>query len=88
VSCATHSKIGITGRHPLPLGEVRRLRDRLHDIIARAVAANADSDRFPRSWLFHLRWGRRVGITTARAEAIIHETIGGRTTAWVPSRQR
>jgi hypothetical protein len=29
-----------------------------------------------------------VGITTARAEAIIHETIGGRTTAWVPSRQK
>jgi len=67
---------------------VKRLRDRLHDIIARAVAANADSARFPRSWLFHVRWGRRVGITTTRDEPIIHETIGGRTTAWVPSRQR
>ncbi|HEU0092244.1 MAG TPA: hypothetical protein VFS78_09040, partial [Vicinamibacteria bacterium] len=72
----------------LSVAEVRRLRDRLHAIIARAVAANADSDLFPRSWLFHVRWGRRVGITTARSEAIIHETIGGRTTAWVPSRQR
>jgi len=72
----------------LTRAEVRRLRDRLHDIIARAVDVNADSDRFPRSWLFHVRWGRRVGITTARAEAIIHETIGGRTTAWVPSRQK
>ena len=45
----------------LSTAEVRRLRDRLHDIIARAVAAGADSDRFPRSWLFHVRWGRRRG---------------------------
>ena len=67
--------------------EVRRLRDRLHDVVARAVAANAESERFPPSWLFHTRWGRRAGSLTARAEAIVHETIGGRTTAWVPSRQ-
>jgi formamidopyrimidine-DNA glycosylase len=72
----------------LTLAEVRRLRDRLHDVIARAVAADADSDRFPRSWLFHVRWGRRVGITTARDEEVVHETIGGRTTAWVPGRQK
>jgi formamidopyrimidine-DNA glycosylase len=48
----------------------------------------ADSDRFPATWLFHSRWGRRAGALTARAEAIVHETIGGRTTAWVPTRQR
>jgi len=71
----------------LTSGEVRRLRDRLHEVIRRAVAAGADSDRFPPSWLFHTRWGRRAGSVTARAEAIVHETIGGRTTAWVPTRQ-
>jgi formamidopyrimidine-DNA glycosylase len=68
--------------------EVRRLRDKLHDVIERAVAVGADSDRFPATWLFHSRWGRRTGSITARAEAIVHETIGGRTTAWVPTRQR
>lgn len=68
--------------------EVRRLRDKLHDVVERAVRADADSDRFPPTWLFHTRWGRRAGATTARAEVIIHETIGGRTTAWVPTRQR
>jgi formamidopyrimidine-DNA glycosylase len=72
----------------LSLAEVRRLRDKLHDVIERAVGVGADSDRFPPSWLFHTRWGRRVGALTARAEAIVHETIGGRTTAWVPTRQR
>jgi formamidopyrimidine-DNA glycosylase len=71
----------------LGMAEVRRLRDKLHDVIARAVAVGADSDRFPPTWLFHSRWGRRAGALTARAEAIVHETIGGRTTAWVPSRQ-
>jgi formamidopyrimidine-DNA glycosylase len=67
--------------------EVRRLRRSLQAVIARAVSVNADSDRFPTTWLFHTRWGRRVGALTARDEAIVHETIGGRTTAWVPSRQ-
>jgi formamidopyrimidine-DNA glycosylase len=72
----------------LDRAEVRRLRDRLHFVIARAVAVDADSDRFPRTWLFHTRWGRRVGALTARDEPIVHETIGGRTTAWVPTRQK
>jgi len=71
----------------LSLAEIVRLRRRLHDVIARAVRVDAEGDRFPRSWLFHARWGRRVGAVTARDEAIVHETIGGRTTAWVPARQ-
>jgi formamidopyrimidine-DNA glycosylase len=68
--------------------EVRRLRSRLRAIVVRAVAVDADSDRFPRSWLFHYRWGRDEGARTSRAERIVHEIIGGRTTAWVPTRQR
>jgi formamidopyrimidine-DNA glycosylase len=72
----------------LSTAEVRRLRKALHDVIERAVAVDADSDRFPKTWLFHTRWGRRVGAVTARNEDIVHETIGGRTTAWVPKRQK
>ena len=72
----------------LQLGEVRRLRRALRAVIERAVAVNADSDRFPRSWLFHYRWGRDAAARTWRRERIVHETIGGRTTAWVPTRQR
>jgi formamidopyrimidine-DNA glycosylase len=68
--------------------EVAALRRALLAVLRRAVAVGADSDRFPRTWLFHTRWGRREGSTTARGEAIVHQTVGGRTTAWVPGRQR
>lgn len=67
--------------------EIARLRAALLRIIRRAVAVDADSDRFPRGWLFHRRWGRVFGSTTSSGEPIVHDTVGGRTTAWVPSRQ-
>jgi formamidopyrimidine-DNA glycosylase len=68
--------------------EVRILRAKLLAIVAHAVKVGADSDRFPRGWLFHRRWGRDTEAVTMRAERIRHETIGGRTAAWVPGRQR
>ena len=68
--------------------EARRLRGRLGAIVRRAVAANADDSLYPRTWLFHRRWGRRDDATTLRGEPIEHLAIGGRTTAWVPRRQR
>jgi formamidopyrimidine-DNA glycosylase len=67
---------------------VARLRSRLLAIVRRAVAVGADDRLFPRAWLFHDRWGREEGARTARGERISHLTIGGRTTAFVPSRQR
>ena len=67
--------------------ELDRLRARLRAIVRRAVAARADSDRFPRAWLFHRRWDARPGITV-HGDAIRRETIAGRTAAWVPARQR
>ena len=75
----------------LSLAEARRRRSRIRAVIGRAVGAGSDSDRFPRWWLFHRRWGHRRGgppATTVRGEHIRHETVGGRTTAWVPSAQR
>ena len=68
--------------------EARRLRARLAAVVKRAVAANADSSRYPRAWLFHRRWGRRDDARTIRGERIEHVTIGGRTAAWVPAAQR
>lgn len=64
---------------------VRRLRAKLRHVVATSVRVLNDSERYPRTWLFHTRWER--GIPTARGERIRHETIGGRTTAWVPGRQ-
>jgi formamidopyrimidine-DNA glycosylase len=67
--------------------ELRRLRGRLRAIVAISVRALNDSRRYPRTWLFHSRWDG-PGAVTARGEAIRYLTIGGRTTAWVPARQR
>jgi formamidopyrimidine-DNA glycosylase len=72
----------------LTRAEVVRLRTALLSVLRRAVAVSANSDRFPRTWLFHTRWGRTAGAVTARGEAIVHATVGGRTTAWVPTRQK
>ena len=52
-----------------------------------AVGARSDSDRYPRGWLFHHRWGKNADAHTARGERIRHITVGGRTTAWVPGVQ-
>jgi formamidopyrimidine-DNA glycosylase len=72
----------------LSVAETARLRRRLLAIVRHAVAVGADERRYPRTWLFHRRWGRDAEARTARSEKIVHLTIGGRTTAWVPSRQR
>jgi formamidopyrimidine-DNA glycosylase len=68
--------------------EVKRLRSRIRSVIDKAVAVDADSDRFPRSWLFHHRWGKDPEARTTRGERIRYITVGGRTTAWVPAIQR
>ncbi len=68
--------------------EIRRLRAKLEAVIALSVRARNDSARYPRGWLFHDRWGRNPKAYTARGEKIRHDTIAGRTTAWVPSVQR
>ena len=48
--------------------EARRVRARLAAIVKRAVGANADDSLYPRSWLFHRRWGRRSDARTARGQ--------------------
>ena len=68
--------------------ELRRVRGRIRSVVATAVRYNSDSDRFPRRWLFHDRWGKRELAMTSRGERIRYATIGGRTTAWVPTVQR
>ena len=72
----------------LSVEEVAMLRRRLLAIVRKAVDVSADSDRFPRTWQFHHRWGKDAAARTAAGEAIVYATVGGRTTAWVPVRQR
>ena len=71
----------------LSAAEARRLRSKLKQIIETAVLVDADKSFFPRDWLFHQRWGRKRGATI-RGKPIEFLTVGGRTTAWVPTVQR
>jgi formamidopyrimidine-DNA glycosylase len=71
----------------LTLERVARLREALDVIIRKAVDVGADSEQFPKEWLFHTRWGGGKGDEFHQGEQLVREQIGGRTTAWVPSRQ-
>lgn len=66
--------------------EVNRLHGCLMRILRKAVEVDADSSRFPKTWLFHHRWGKKAE-QDARGAAIRFDQVGGRTTAWVPTRQ-
>ena len=68
--------------------ELERIRRRTAAIIKKAVSVNSVSSRFPKTWLFHHRWGRPEDARTSRGEPIEITTVAGRTTAWVPSVQR
>ena len=72
----------------LSAAEARRLRTALLRVINKAVEVNAEKSRFPRTWLFHRRWGKAGDAQTAKGEPIEFLTLAGRTTAWVPGRQR
>ena len=54
-----------------------------------ACEANADSDRFPPGWMFHHRWqGQTSGSMDSPLGRIHFDTVGGRTTAFVPAKQK
>ena len=68
--------------------EVKTLRAAVVGVVRDAVKVNADYERFPKTWLFHHRWGKAKDARTSRGQKIIHEDIGGRTAAWVPGYQK
>jgi formamidopyrimidine-DNA glycosylase len=67
--------------------EASLLRRRLRSVLATAVRTRADSDRYPRTWLFHRRWDHDPLAKTTTGAQIRWDTIAGRTTAWAPSLQ-
>jgi formamidopyrimidine-DNA glycosylase len=75
----------------LTAAQVKALHKQVLAVVKKAVAVQADYERFPKTWLFHARWdkGTKAGKTakTSRGK-IIYEDIGGRTTAWVPTWQK
>ena len=72
----------------LTAAEVAALRRAIRSVLALAVKVGADHQRFPKSWLFEHRWGGRRGAPQIAGQPIVREEVGGRTTAWVPTRQK
>lgn len=68
--------------------EVTALRRSIRSVLAHAVKVGANHERFPKSWLFEHRWGGTRGAAQIAGQPIVREEVGGRTTAWVPTRQR
>lgn len=71
----------------LSTAEILKIRSALKKIIEKAVSVNSESQRFPKNWLYHKRWNLRKTLTSSGHE-IVRETIGGRTTAYVPAVQK
>lgn len=84
----------VAGIRPARLGnslskeETEKLREAIRVVLDHAVKVGADKEQFPESWLFHHRWGGSKGEDIIEGQQIVREQIGGRTTAWVPSRQK
>lgn len=72
----------------LSLKELESLRRSIKSVLAKAVELGADSDQYPKTWLFHHRWIDKRSADTIGGKAIVRETVGSRTTAWVPEIQK
>jgi formamidopyrimidine-DNA glycosylase len=67
--------------------QVAALSSSLRSVITLAVDARADDSRYPRSWIFHTRWGKTAGAMV-EGHRISFIEVGGRTTAFVPGLQK
>lgn len=71
--------------------EIKTLHKSIHYICGTAVDLLADSDQFPEDWLFKHRWGKGKKDSPKalpNGEKIVFLTVGGRTSAVVPSVQK
>lgn len=66
--------------------EYKKLHDKIASVAKLAVKNGADDEKYPKQWLFHHRWGKKMASISTGHE-IKHSTVGGRTTAWVPEIQ-
>jgi len=73
----------------LSAAQVAGLRAAIVSVCTAACEANADSEAFPADWLFHHRWAKQTsGSVASPLGRICFDTIGGRTTAFLPDVQK
>ena len=71
--------------------QIKQLHKSIHFVCGTAVDLLADSDAFPEDWLFKHRWGKGKKDASNKmpsGEKIAFLTVGGRTSAVVPSVQK
>ena len=70
--------------------QLDRLHDSLIGVCTTACETLADSSKFPENWLMRHRWnkGKKKNNRLPNGEKIMHITVGGRTSAVVPSVQK
>ena len=70
--------------------QIKDLHDALTTVCTIAVETLADSKQFPDDWIMKYRWdkGKKDANVLPNGEKIVHITVGGRTSAVVPSRQK
>jgi formamidopyrimidine-DNA glycosylase len=70
--------------------QIKRIYDAMMYVCDTAVEHLAESDKFPKDWLMKHRWskGKKEGSKLPTGEKITFLTVGGRTSAIVPSVQK
>lgn len=71
--------------------QIKELNSSIHYVCDTSVDLLADSEKFPEHWLFKHRWGKgkkNQPSVLPNGEKIVFLTVGGRTSAVVPSVQK
>uniref|UniRef100_A0A7I4EJ83 Formamidopyrimidine-DNA glycosylase catalytic domain-containing protein n=1 Tax=Physcomitrium patens TaxID=3218 RepID=A0A7I4EJ83_PHYPA len=66
--------------------EVTRLHASVREVLEKAISVDADSEQFPRSWLYHHRWDKKPGMIDGNQIETI--SISGRSSAFVANVQK
>lgn len=79
----------------LSVSQLLELHKQITTVVNTAVAVNADHKLFPKNWLFKYRWGKgrrnepaTFTLPDGTLATVIHQTVGGRTSAIVESVQK
>lgn len=66
--------------------ECLELHKTIQKVLKLSVDVDADSERFPKEWIFHYRWNKKPGEVSGQKISFI--TVGGRTSAIVSTLQK
>lgn len=76
--------------HTLAKSQISELHKQLMEVVRIAIETKSDADLFPESWLFKHRWGKgkKAVHQMPNGDKITFLTVGGRTSAIVPTLQK